>query len=207
MARQDDLAEFVRAGLIAGHGRDELSAALAQAGWSARESAEALDGWAVAAPGLPPVPRPRAYVSAREALIYGLLFLLLLFICWHITMLGFQLIDSLLPGLDGRYPPSPSALRWSMAALIPTVPLFLWLNRRVTSATLGDPGRRRSLVRKWFAAITLLLASLALLGDLVAAVYALLNGELTARFMAKAALIAVLGGLAFAYWRDELDDR
>ena len=75
------------------------------------------------------------------------------------------------------------------------------------AATAGDPGRRRSLVRKWFAAITLLLASLALLGDLVAVVNALLEGELTGRFVAKALLIAVIGGLAFAYYRDELDDR
>ena len=205
MARSDELSDFVRHGLAAGRSREELAAALAQAGWSGREAAEALDGWA-AAPGLPPVPRPRAYVSAREGLVYGLLFLLLIFICWHLTMLGFQVIDSILPGLEDRYPPPPSALRWSMAALIPSVPLFLWLNRRV-AATMGDPGRRRSLVRKWFAAVTLLLASLALLGDLVAVIYSALNGELTARFLAKAALIAAIGGLAFAWWRDELDDR
>ena len=34
-----------------------------------------------------------------------------------------------------------------------------------------------------------------------------LEGELTGRFAAKALLIAVIGGLAFAYYRDELDDR
>lgn len=206
MARTDELSDFVRQGLIAGRSRDELAAALAQAGWSGREVAQALDGWGVA-PGLPPVPRPRAHVSAREGLVYGLLFLLLLFICWHITMLGFQVVDSTLPGLEDRYPPSPSVLRWNMAALIPAVPLFLWLNRRVAQDTARDLGRRRSPVRKWLAAVTLLLASLALLGDLVAVIYSALNGELTARFAAKAALIAVVGGLAFAFWRGELDDR
>ena len=78
---------------------------------------------------------------------------------------------------------------------------------RTAAATAGDPGRRRSLVRKWFAAVTMLLAALALLGDLVAVVHALLNGELTARFLAKAALVGLIGGLAFAYYRAELDDR
>ena len=52
-------------------------AALAAAGWSPVEIHEATLAWLPAPPGLPPVPRPRAYVSAREALIYGLLFLLL----------------------------------------------------------------------------------------------------------------------------------
>lgn len=207
MTRLDDLTDYVRAGLAAGRSRDELAAALARAGWSGREAAIALDAWLPDAAGLPPVPRPRAYVSAREALVYGLLFLLLGAISWHVTMLGFRVIESLLPGLEERYPPPPSALRWNIAALIPTVPLFLWLNRRVARDTARDAGTRRSLVRRWFAAVTLLLAALALLGDLVAVIYSLLNGELTPRFAAKAGLIAIVGGLAFAYYRDELDDR
>lgn len=207
MARNDEMADFVRAGLAAGQRPDELSAALSGAGWSAREIDAALGAWMPGANGLPPVPRPRAYVSPREALIYGLLFMLLGCICWHLTMLGFKIIDSLWPDPTERFGPFVHSMRWNIAVLIPTVPLFLWLNRRVARMTAGDPGQRRSLVRKWFAAITMLLASLALLGDVVAVVNALLEGELTARFIAKAALIALIGGLAFAYYRDELDER
>ena len=207
MARSDELADFVRTGLAAGRAPDELAGALGQAGWGPREVADALNAWAPGPAGMPPVPRPRPYVSAREALVYGLLFLLLGSICWHVAMLGFRIIDSLLPEIGELYPPPASSMRWNIATLIPTVPLFLWLNRRVATATAGDPSQRRSLVRKWFASITLLLAALALLGDVVAVVYALLDGELTLRFVAKAALIAVIGGLAFAYYRDELDER
>lgn len=207
MSRTDEMAEFVRAGLAAGRGPDELSAALAQAGWGAREVAAALGAWQVGPAGLPPVPRPRAYVSAREALIYGLLFVLLGAVCWNIAMLGFRIAEVLLPDPLERFATTASWMRWNIAVLIPTVPLFLLLNRRVTRASMDDPGQRRSLVRKWFAAITMLLASLALLGDAVAVIYSLLNGDLTMRFIAKAVLIAVIGGLAFAYYRDELDDR
>ena len=70
----------------------------------------------------------------------------------------------------------------------------------------GDAGRRRSLVRKWFASVTLLVASLVFLGDGIYVIYALLNGELTARFAAKAALVAGVTALVFAYYRDELND-
>lgn len=207
MARSDELNDFVRSGLASGRSGDELATALTQAGWSGREIAAALAAWLPAAPGLPPVPRPRAYVSAREALVYGLLFVLLGMICWHVTMLGFEVIESLLPGWEGRYyTPSASAMRWNIATLIPAVPLFLLLNRKVMRDTARDTGRKRSLVRKWFAAVTLLLASLTLLGDLVAVIYSLLNGDLTARFAAKAALVAVMAGLVFAYYRGELDD-
>ena len=207
MARTDDMADFVRAGLAAGQAPRALAAALTQAGWGVREVEAALAAWAPGPDGLPPVPRPRAYVSAREALVYGLLFLLLGCICWHLGMLGFRIADTLLPDPTERFTPQPSGMRWSIAVLIPTVPLFLWVNRRVARVTAGDPGQRRSLVRKWFAAVTMLLAALALLADLVAVVHALLNGDITTRFFAKATLIAVIGGLAFAYYRDELDDR
>lgn len=205
MARTDQLSDFIHAGLSAGRPADALANALVQAGWGTREVSQALDAWMPGPAGLPPIPRPRPYVSAVEALIYGLLFLLLGSICWHVAALGFAIIDSLLPEPGAVAYLARGSMRWSIATLIPTVPLFLWLNRRVTRATHGDPGRRRSLVRKWFAAITLLIVSLALLSDVVVVVFALLNGDLTARFIAKAALVAVIGGVAFAYYRGELD--
>lgn len=207
MARTDELNDFVRSGLASGRSGDELAAALAQAGWSGREIKAGLAAWLPAAPGLPPVPRPRPYVSARESLVYGLLFLLLGLICWHVIMLGFAIIEILLPGFEQRhYAPPASSMRWNIATLIPAVPLFLFLNRRVMRLSAGDAAHKRSLVRKWFASVTLLVASLTLLGDLVAVIYSLLNGDLTPRFAAKAALVAIMAGLVFAYYRDELDD-
>ena len=54
--------------------------------------------------------------------------------------------------------------------------------------------------------MTLLIAALVLLGDGISIVYALLSGELTARFAAKAGLVASIAALVFAYYRDELND-
>ena len=87
------------------------------------------------------------------------------------------------------------------------MPLFVLLNRRVTRDTARDSGRRRSLVRKWFAAVTLLLAALALLGDLVAVIYSLLNGDLTLRFAAKAGLIAVVTAIVVGMVREKRSGR
>lgn len=204
MKANEALAEFVRAGLTAGQSRDDLAAAMASAGWAPRDIDSALGAWADA-PGMVPVPRPRAYVSAREALQYGLLFLSLGMVAWHVVQLGFDIIASLIPDLADPPYGAPPASRWSMAALITFTPLFVWLNRRANRDTASDPGRRRSLVRKWFASITLLIALMTLLGDAVFTVYALLNGELTARFVANVALVAVVAGLVVAYYRDEMD--
>lgn len=206
MKPSDQLSEFVRAAMAQGGDGPGIARALAHAGWSEPEIAEALHGWE-AAPGLPPVPRPRPYASAREALLYGLLFLSLGMVAWHVCDLGMALIDRLIPDpTEGWTYRAGSSARWSIASLIGFGPLFLVLNRKVARMSMGDAGLQRSLVRKWFASMTLLVASLVFLGDGIYAVYALLNGELTARFAAKAALVAGMAALVFAYYRGELND-
>ncbi|SDE65384.1 hypothetical protein SAMN05421538_10936 [Paracoccus isoporae] len=204
MAQNSELTDFVNAALGAGHDRDDIARALADAGWSERERREALEGWQMVA-GLPPVPRPRAYVSAREAVIYGLLFIALCVVAWHLCSLGFRVIDAVLPDPAALYPQGSGGMRWSMAALIVFTPVFALLNRHVAIQAAQDPGRRRSLVRRWFASVTLLICALTLLGDLVLTLYSFLDGELTPRLLAKSLLLAVVAGLVLAYYRDELD--
>lgn len=205
MKPADQLSEFARQAVAEGHDRTAIAQALARAGWSHAEIADALDSWADE-PGLPPVPRPRPYVSAREALLYGLMFLSLGMVVWHVVQLGFAATDRLLPAY-GSYSGSDDSLRWSVASLIAFLPMFVILNRYVNrSMDAAAPARRRSLVRKWFASITLLIAAMALLGDLVYAIYALLNGDMTLRFLVKAGIVAVMGGLVLAYYRAEVDD-
>lgn len=204
MAQHSELADFVNAALGAGHDRVEIERALDTAGWSARERNDALEGWHIVA-GMPPVPRPRPYVSAREAVIYGLLFIALCVVAWHICSLGFRVIDAALPDPRDIYAGGRGGMRWSMAALIVFTPVFALLNRHVARRAAADPGRRRSLVRKWFASVTLLICALTLLGDLVLTLYSFLNGELTLRLLAKAVLVAAVAGLVLTFYRDELD--
>ena len=47
--------------------------------------------------------------------------------------------------------------------------------------------------------MTLMVASLVFLADAIYVIYALLNGDLTLRFAIKAALVAAVAGLVFAY--------
>lgn len=203
MRPADQLAQFVADALKEGRTRAEIAAALQDAGWAQNEVAEALSAWADTA-FIPPVPRPRPYVSAREAFLYGLMFLALAMTAWNITTLGFELIELWLHDVTDRYSLyNVSTVRWSISVLVVFFPLFLWMNTRAQSAAKADPGKRRSAVRKWFGYITLFLAALALLGDLIAVIYALLSGDLTTRFFAKAALVALTAGLIFLYFRGE----
>ncbi|AXC48374.1 hypothetical protein DRW48_00440 [Paracoccus suum] len=207
MASREQLAEFIHEGLKQGHPPAQLGEALRAAGWSAREVDAALAAWLPAPAGIAalPVPRPTPYVSARDAVLYGLLFIALGNVIWGVGALGWQVINQVIPDVGDFYDPPRSAMRWSIASLVVFGPVFWWLNGRVMRQTRTDAGQARSLVRKWLASVVVVLATLTLLGDLVTAIYALLNGDLTARFAAKALWVALLAGVVLVYLRDEVD--
>ncbi|SFD06123.1 DUF5671 domain-containing protein [Tropicimonas isoalkanivorans] len=201
MRASDQLSEFVGTALASGHDRQTIAAELRTAGWSESEIDTALHAWADSA-FVPPVPRPRTVVSAREAFVYGLLFAALLVVCVNVTILGFDLIDRWLPDVtDGDGTRSLTSMRWSIAYLVVFFPVFLVISQRVETGAQADRSRRRSAVRKWFGYITLFLAVIVLLGDTVALIFALLNGDLTSRFVAKTALVAATAGLVLLYLR------
>jgi len=205
MKNSDRLAAFVQDALTAGRSREDIHTALSQAGWTEHEIAAGLGIWSDTSFS-PPVPRPQPFVSAREAFLYGLMFVALAMTAWHITALGMNLIDRWVPepGRDDYYRYTASSIRWSISALIVFFPVFLLLNRRANTAIQSDPGQRRSLVRKWFGYITLFLATITLLGDLLLVIHALLDGDLTLRFLAKYALVALVAGVIFLYFRADM---
>ncbi|SLN73417.1 hypothetical protein ROJ8625_03931 [Roseivivax jejudonensis] len=200
MRSEDRLAAFVADALKAGHGRAEVARALTAAGWSRAEADKALGDWAAGDFPLP-VPRPRPAVSAREALVYGLMFVALAVSVVQALSLGFALIDGWL-GQDSA-PPSFGTwrVRSAVASLAVFAPLFLVLNLRVARAARADRSLRRSAVRDWLAHAAMFVAALTLVGDLVSALSAALGGGLTADFAAKSALVAVAAALVYAYFR------
>ncbi|WP_417261245.1 DUF5671 domain-containing protein [Celeribacter sp.] len=204
MKPAEQLAQFTREALIAGQSRDDIATALREAGWADSEVREALSAWSDTA-HIPPVPRPRPYVSAREAFFYALMFVALSMTAWHIVHLGFDLIkrwlsDTPRPSLTNR------SMRWSIAALIVFFPLFMLMQRSEARKLARDPSHKRSVVRKWFGYSALFFSSIALLGDLLGAIYALLNGELTLEFIAQLVLVAAVAGTVFSYFQGAMKD-
>ncbi len=200
MKPADALARFVEQGLRAGHSRDELRAAMEGAGWTRVEIDAALSGWHDAGLSLA-VPRPRPSVSAREAMLYGLLFFALLSLCWNLVTLGFALIEiwfSDRPEMRfQRHLP-----RWSIATLIVVTPLFAGLYLYIERQHRGRAGRSGSVIRRWFGSVTFLLAALTLLGAAISVVYGVLTGDMTAQNTAKTALVVSIATLVLLFFRD-----
>ncbi|WP_460275105.1 DUF5671 domain-containing protein [Celeribacter sp. ULVN23_4] len=204
MKPTDQLAHFVRDALIAGRSREDIASALSEAGWARTEVEDALATWADSSFS-PPIPRPRPYVSAKEAFFYALMFVALGMTAWHIVDLGFDLIQRWFSDSERAYWGSRS-IRWSISALIVFFPLFMIMQRAEARSLARDPSRKRSAVRKWFGYIALFFASIALLGDILGAIYALLNGDLTTQFIAELALVAAVSGTVFGYFHAAMKD-
>ncbi|MFC3627867.1 DUF5671 domain-containing protein [Paracoccus angustae] len=204
MAATEQLSQFVRDALAGGHEAPRIREALQGAGWTVPEIEGAMAAWQGGG-DLPPVPRPRPYVSAREAMLHALLMIALVLLCFHVTRLGFQVIDAAIPDLTEAGPPDTGSMRFSIAAIIAFLPLFLALDHRMARQTGPSDRQRRSQARRVFASVTVLAAALVLLGDVVSVVYAFLSGALTPRLAAKCALVAVMGLLVGACYREDLD--
>ena len=95
-AASKDLELFVREALLRGQSRPAIEATLASAGWAPEQVRDALEAYAdVAFPV--PVPRPRPYLSAREAFLYLVLFATLYVWAYHLGDLLFDLINRAMP--------------------------------------------------------------------------------------------------------------
>ena len=205
MAAADELIGFVRESLSRGIPRVRVESLLIEAGWSRDQVDSAIGAFAdVDSPV--PVPRPRAYLSAREAFIYLLLFAMLYVSAFQVGVLLFDYINRAFPDpADRRYEPyAAQAVRWAVASLIVAFPVFTWLQRHVNRQVRLDPAKRRSHVRRWLTYVTVFIASCVIIGDVTTLIYNALAGELTVRFILKVLSIALIAGTALLYYLSDL---
>ncbi|MBB5221112.1 hypothetical protein HNP73_001033 [Amaricoccus macauensis] len=207
MRAPDALTTYVREALTSGGERAAIAAAARAAGWSATETEAALASW-VDAPGLPPVPRPRGVVSARDAFRHGLMFFALLLVASHLGLITFALIDHFVPDPLDTLSGGEGRIRWSIAVLLVAWPVWAVTSLRLARDAERDPGQRRSAVGRWLTWGALFLAAATLVGDAIAIVGGFLSGDFTLRFLLKALAVAVIAGaifLAYGHGRDRDD--
>lgn len=208
MASADrELIAFVGRALDKGLARDEIAAALRMAGWPASEAQAALDAFAPV--DLPlAVPRPRPSVSARDAFFYLVLFLALGLSAFFLGALLFEVVDRLTPDpLQPTYRSvSDDWLRWCVAMLVVSFPIYLLTARRISRDLAADQAKRASAIRKWLTYIALFIAAAVLIGDLVTLVYQFLQGALTTRILLKILIVALIAGPVFLYYYAWVED-
>lgn len=181
---------------------------LISAGWKEKDVAEALTAQTLDMP----VPVPSDRGGAREAFFHLLAFASLYTTIVSLIILFFTYINRLLPdssellyAYSGDY--DMSGIRWGMAAVIVTFPIFLWVSRLLIREMREHPERAWSGIRRWLTYLTLFVTAMAMIGDGITLLFYLLDGELSARFLLKVVVVLLLTGLTFVYYFVSLKSR
>ena len=198
MTRSDDLTTFVNEALTRGVPRTEIEGVLLQSGWSKTQVSDALASFAEVTFAIP-VPKPRPYTDAREAFLYGLLFVALALSAYHLGMLMFRFIEQAFP-LTNSLTSLRETTRWPTSVLVVALPVFFYVSRLVNREVRLDPSKRASKNRSQTTYVTLFVCASVVIGVLAALVYSFLGGELTIRFILKSLTAAGIAAGIFGYY-------
>lgn len=196
------LNDFIAHARKKGMDHQTIRILLLSAGWKEKDIAEALTEQALDMP----VPMPTDSGGAREAFFHLLTFASLYTSVIALIILFFTYINRLFPdpALAGQYYYQSSfdlsGIRWSMASVIVAFPLFILLSRFLLKEMRAHPERAWSGIRRWLTYLTLFVAAMALLGDVITLVFSLLEGELSVRFLLKVLVVLVTAGMTFTYY-------
>jgi len=142
--------------------------------------------------------------TPRDVFFYLLLAGTLYFSVFNLILLLFQFVNVLMPDPVDRYGDYGSAIRWAMAAIIIVFPVHFWTARMLRREIAADPARGEIRIRRWMLYLTLFLAALVIIGDLVALVFRFLEGEAALNFYLKIMAVLLVAGATFWYYRNSL---
>ncbi|MBI3539874.1 MAG: hypothetical protein HY076_06340 [Candidatus Eisenbacteria bacterium] len=197
-----ELARFVHEALARGLSRDAIRSQLIAAGWRADEIEAALRSWTET--GFPiPVPRRRPSLNAREAFLYLVLFAALYTSAFDTGQVLFGIIQRAFPD-PVRVPydsgPWGQWIRSALAGLIIAFPVYLSFSRLIGRQVEREPERAGSPVRKWLTYLTLFVAALVIIGDLIVLVNCALEGQLVTPLALKILVVLSIAGSVFGHY-------
>lgn len=121
-------------------------------------------------------------------------------LCWQYVNYFFPDINALRYGGQSYI----WAIRFSVSSLVIVFPLFLLASWYLNKIYRRESAVRDSKIRKWLIYLTLFIAALVIIGDLVSLIYNFLGGEITTRFILKASAVLLVAAAVFGYYLDDV---
>jgi len=208
MAKTDELEDFIKLAVAKGEPLTRIESVLLEAGWDA-ERVNSVVGRYVNVDFPVPVPRPRAFVSARLFFMHVFYFILLYLVTYNAISILFTALDHYLPDGLGRYRGTywsnnlGRSIQDNLSILIVAAPLLV-LTRRVIGGAQEKSGQAIPRIRLTLAYFTMFIGTLVIFGTACSAVYYLLRGEIGLRFLVKAVILFGLCAGMFLHYRLEL---
>jgi len=120
------------------------------------------------------------------------------------TTLLWQFINYFFPDALYYYDSSASLIRFSVSSLVIVFPIFIIVSWYLNKIYRRESAVRESKIRKWLIYLTLFIASLVIIGDLVAVINNLLSGGTTIQFILKALSVLFVAVIIFGYYLDDV---
>ena len=203
--RQEDslkLQEFVNSSKSKGATDEFLAALLTRHGWPADDIYAALGKSWESASGLAIPDRAAAGGSARDAFLYLLSFCTLATWTTALGSMLFEFINHWFPDAVSRNNAWDlrATVTWQMASLAVAFPIYVLVMRTILREATRHPESLESGVRKWLTYLALLGTAGAMICDLICFLDYFLTGELTMRFVLKAATVMAISAAVFSYY-------
>lgn len=141
------------------------------------------------------------HVTPKDFVLYAGLMISLYWSAVNVGILWFEYINRLFPDALQQYvDPFSGTIRFAMASLIIMVPIFIGLSYYLNNDIRAHEEKGSLWIRRWLIYISLLIAGVAVAGDLIALVNVFLAGEITVRFLLKVLTVFVIAGGGFSYY-------
>lgn len=141
---------------------------------------------------------------------------ILMFISMYVLAitLGLTLVlfvDKWAPGTPDGYsnadaPWRLSTLRGYIASLLVAYPLFSFFFLRITKRTLDNPRIRALSARKFLIYLTLVVAFIVVIGNIIGLIFNFLSGNITVNFLLKFMVIITISGTVFTYYLNQVKE-
>jgi len=113
----------------------------------------------------------------------------------------FEIINASFPDpLSFSYDNFSSGMRWSIASLIIVFPVYIFLSWFINKDLAANFLKKNLGIRKWLTYLTLFVAGVAIITDLIMLINTFLGGEITARFAFKILAVLIVAGTVFVYY-------
>ncbi len=196
---KNPLIDFIAHARTKGMDHQTIRMLLLSSGWKEKDIASALASETLDMS----VPTPADAGSARDAFFHLLAFTTLYSTVISLIILAYQFIGRTFADpafVNDYYYNDTSAIRWSLAVIIVSFPLFVYLSRILHRESAMHTEKLSSGVRRWLTYLTLFVTACTISGDLITLLFYLLQGELTIRFVLKVLAVLVLSGVPFLYY-------
>ncbi|MDX9913339.1 MAG: DUF5671 domain-containing protein [Candidatus Moranbacteria bacterium] len=205
--KEQELIDYVVKCIQSGVTHDEIKKQLHAVGWS-EDEVDSSYALGLAKSGVP-VPNKNAQkVFSKKSTTVEIVVNLFSFILLIISAIS---LGTLLYGTINYFfqdklvnyygvGSSPESIHYAIAALIISFPLYYFAMRFWFKRFEEDEGKMEANLTKWITYLVLLVAAIAILGDLITVIFNMLQGEITIRFFLKALTIFMIAGGVFGFY-------